>query len=547
MNNGGSQQTTPPQVPGFSVGRELGRGGSADVWLVEAERTGGRFALKCFHTPVAEEDVRRELRILSVLDHQHLVKAHDAVRAGGEGNPRLGILLDFAAGGSLAQLIAARGRLTVGETVTVLTPLAQALSYLHAKGFTHADVSPGNVLFTAEGKPLLADVGIARMVGDPAAAERAGTPGFCDPAPVDTVRMGLQPERDLYSLAAVGWFCLTGETPPPTPDRPPLPLIFPDVPPALAAALESALHEDRRQRPTAAEFATAVYRSAAPAAVGLSTSVHPSVIPELLTRRRLPETAPDSLRGRLQAWRRRLVTLRMPGTSAKTRRAEDPADAPDGAPGPGRRSVATNTGSRRSRPRMARLLGVPAFLALLAAAALFWGQALVPHENAANLPDPVSAASPGATPAAGSGGEEQGSGIPAGVEAQLAAEDPAVAVLGLAWLRSEAFRTGNAELLGQVNVAGSAAADADARIMAGLQDSGRVLGGFAMELRAIDVQPGGTDLRSLVGVDSAATAYREVSASGEQLAERAAAPAQRLVVELHRDGGRWRISDILQG
>jgi hypothetical protein len=42
----------------------------------------------------------------------------------------------------------------VGETVTVLTPVAQALAYLHGQGFTHADVSPGNVLFTAHGKEL---------------------------------------------------------------------------------------------------------------------------------------------------------------------------------------------------------------------------------------------------------------------------------------------------------------------------------------------------------------------------------------------------------
>ena len=76
--------------------------------------------------------------------------------------------MDYAPGGSLRQLVGARGRLSVGETVTVLTPIAQVLAYLHGRGFTHGDVSPGNVLFTAHGKPLLADLGVARMVGDPA-------------------------------------------------------------------------------------------------------------------------------------------------------------------------------------------------------------------------------------------------------------------------------------------------------------------------------------------------------------------------------------------
>jgi serine/threonine protein kinase len=137
---------TAPVVPGFLVGRVLGRGGSSTVWLVTEERSGRDFALKCLgegHAGVtgsgegrdpgadAEEAIRREIRILSVLDHQHLIKAHDALRlrrpagsaemAGGT----IGLLLDYAPGGSLGELVGSRARLTIGETVTVLTPIAQ--------------------------------------------------------------------------------------------------------------------------------------------------------------------------------------------------------------------------------------------------------------------------------------------------------------------------------------------------------------------------------------------------------------------------------------
>ena len=188
--------------------------------------------------------------------------------------------------------------------MTVLTPIAQALAYLHGHGFTHGDVSPGNVLFTAHGKPLLADLGVARMVADAGGVAEAGTAGFRDPAPVDAVRAGLQPERDIYSLAALGWYCLTGRAPGHGSDRPPLPLLVPGVPGALVAALEAGLNEDRRQRPGAAEFAAAIYRSALAAPVDLSVSVHPTVIPQLLTRRALPgsprERRAEALRGWLQ-------------------------------------------------------------------------------------------------------------------------------------------------------------------------------------------------------------------------------------------------------
>lgn len=526
--------TSAPEVAGYIVGRKLGRGGSAEVWLVETGKPGRRFALKCFHSVVpdgqelsdgvSEEDVRREIRILSVLDHQHLVKAHDVVRLGGDGR-RLGILLDFAAGGSLADLVATRGRLTVGETVTVLTPMAQALAYLHSMGFTHADVSPGNVLFSAEGKPMLTDVGIARMVGDPSALA-GGTPGFCDPAPVDSVRVGLQPERDLYSLAAVGWFCLTGEAPPATRDRPPLPLIHPEVPGALAAALESGLHEDRRQRPTAAEFATAVYRSAAPAAVGLSSAVHPSIIPELLTRRRLPETAPQGLRARVQAWRRRLTKPHIPSSMAQL---------------PNRAKAGRRVGARR----IFRVAAVVLAAAVLAVGAVVLAPGIIRQIQPHAGPGPTAISSTATAPEAD--GEGRTVGIPAGVEVQLGSADPAVAVLGLAWLRSEAFRAGEPALLDQVNVPGSAAADADARIVAGLQDSGKVLAGFVMELRGIKVQPGGTDERTVVSLELSTTAYQERTTAGDQLSERPATPAEQLDVVVERHQERWKISSILPG
>ncbi len=319
-----SQVPEVPEVPGFAVGRMLGRGGSATVWLARENRTGRNFALKCFHPgkggpaggePLTEDAVRREIRILSVLDHQHLVKAHDAVRLPGQPEGGTALVMDYAPGGSLAGLVASRGKLSVGETVTVLTPIAQALGYLHSKGFTHADVSPGNVLFTGQGKPLLSDVGIARMLGDPGCAAASGTPGFVDPSPVDAVR-GLQPERDVYSTAALGWFCLTGQAPPRTSGRPPLPLLVPDVPRELAAALEAGLNEDRRARPTAAALATAVYRSASPRPLDLAASVHPTVIPELLTRRQAPATSrPRAAAEKYKAAGRWIATARWSGLS----------------------------------------------------------------------------------------------------------------------------------------------------------------------------------------------------------------------------------------
>src|SRR5215207_3811419 len=101
-----------PAVPGYAVGRELGRGSTAGVWLVTDELTKHPFALKCFvpgkgaHASAEEQGlagteaaVRREIRILSALEHQHLVKAHSVVRLGGAADGGLGLVMDYAAGG----------------------------------------------------------------------------------------------------------------------------------------------------------------------------------------------------------------------------------------------------------------------------------------------------------------------------------------------------------------------------------------------------------------------------------------------------------------
>ncbi|MDF9751767.1 serine/threonine-protein kinase [Arthrobacter sp. ES3-54] len=356
-----------PEVPGYDVGRLLGRGGTAAVWLVTDRSTGREFALKCFDNGgeagkndggtadrEAEEAMRREVRILSALDHDHLLRAHTVQRLRGprpgpDDKEALGLVLDYAPGGSVADLVTGRGRLGAGETVTVLTPIAQALQYLHSHGFTHGDVSPGNVLFTAHGKPLLADVGVARMVGDAGAAHAAGTEGFSDPAPVDAVRAGLQPECDVYSLAALGWYCLTGQAPVPGAGRPPLPLLVPEVPAALAAALESGLDEDRRKRPSAAELAAAIYRSTAAEPVDLSVTAHPSVAPHLLTRRTVPRSARERRAERLRGWFRRPFVGRapMPGRAANAAPAAAPGPFNDAAPDTGADSFTASGSSAR--------------------------------------------------------------------------------------------------------------------------------------------------------------------------------------------------------
>lgn len=579
-----------PEVPGFDVGRCLGRGASATVWLVTERLTGRELALKSFctgngsHADDTEESIRRETRILSVLEHEHLVRALGVLRVrrghrpgitdggiGGDGDGDgergdsstgggLGLIMDYAAGGSLGQLVASRGKLGPGEAVTVLTPIAQALAYLHSQGFTHGDVSPGNVLFTAHGKPLLADLGVARMVADATAASGAGTEGFRDPAPVDPIRAGLQPDRDVYSLAALGWFCLTGRAPEPGPQRPPLPLLVPGVPAALTAALEAGLQGDRRLRPSAAELAADIHRSAAAAPVDLSVSVHPTVIPQLLTRRALPGTARERRAEQLRSLPRRFHRTRAAGPlpSVELPRARSTAGLTVGPTAGGTEGRHAARGVLRSRGRAGQSKARPkpaghrgfgyratavglALGGVLVAVWAFAGARLpMPFPHVDNLwAGQNSAPAPGPPAVAGA------VVVPPEVQAQLASSDPEEAVRGLARLRSMAFSSGDFRLLEQVNVPESSAAVADGRISASLKESGRVLAGFSTVLTEVAAVGDSGRSPAVVAVTAATSAYQERDAAGTVVADAAPAPEQRLRLVLAPVEGRWRVQDIL--
>jgi tRNA A-37 threonylcarbamoyl transferase component Bud32 len=551
------EQAVPvaPEVSGYDVGRRLGQGGNASVWLVTAQSSGREFAVKCFvpGTDSAPEDrereegMRREVRILSALDHDHLVKAHAVVRLRGGGDG-LGLVLDYAPGGSLGDLMASRGSLGAGETVTVLTPVAQALAYLHGHGFTHGDVSPGNVLFTAHGKPLLADLGVARMVADAGGTADAGTEGFRDPAPVDAVRAGLQPERDVYSLAALGWYCLTGRAPEHSAYRPPLPLLVPGVPDALVTALEAGLNEDRRQRPAAAELAAAIYRSAPAAPVDLSVSVHATVMPQLLTRRALPRSPRERRAEALRGWLRRIAAPRAvpgrapaaPSASAARRAGVRPA---------ARHSGGSTAGSPRRVPARRRglravFVGLSLLLVaggVLAAAWLFAGGRLPPSFPA------FGPAADGALagPASDGAPDPEADVVHPELRALLASADPEDAVRGLARLRALAFSSGDFGLLEQVNVPASSAAMADGGISSRLSESGHILAGFSTALTRVEASPESSPARAVVAIRAASSAYQERDAAGAVVAEAAAGTEQRMRLVLVPVDGTWRIQEIL--
>jgi hypothetical protein len=265
-------------VPGYDVQAMIGYGATGEVWRARELASGATVALKRLRAGTdlaAVEALRREASVLRSLDTPYVVRLRAVL---GEGADTV-LVLDHAPGGSLAALLTRRGSLDPAEVVTVAAPLAQALAAAHACGLVHGDVTPANILFTAEGMPLLADLGLARFAGASVAGVD-GTAEYVDPA----VAAGGEPDEaaDVWALAAVCHHMLCG-TPPHEGDsadsvldaaragvRAPLGLLAPSAPRALVSAIEHALQPDTALRPDAAAFASALRRSHAAAPVRLS-------------------------------------------------------------------------------------------------------------------------------------------------------------------------------------------------------------------------------------------------------------------------------------
>lgn len=164
---------------------------------------------------------------------------------------------DTYPGASLARLIDDRGALPAGEVVTLAVPLAEALAQVHAQGLVHGDVTPANVRFTVDGRPLLAHLDVSRLtwVG---AGSRTGTVGFLDPA------ADPGPAGDVHGLAATCLAALTGRAPYGADGRRRGDPVADPAAVALLDVLERALDPDPARRPSAAELAVATF-DAAPA------------------------------------------------------------------------------------------------------------------------------------------------------------------------------------------------------------------------------------------------------------------------------------------
>jgi serine/threonine protein kinase len=272
------------------------------VYLARQERPHRQVAVKVLRPHLLAADAqslqvflerfRREADATAALDHANIVPIYEF----GEERGVAYLVMPYLADGSLAELLAREGQLSVATTVRYIEQAAAALDHAHAHGIVHRDVKPSNLLLHPDGRLLLTDFGIARAISrnaqfrpdDPWLNDAAsqgdvtltqlgsamGTPEYMAPEQVqgDPVTAA----TDIYALGILTYVMLSGRSPfgggdvtailsrqlkePPRPLRPLRPdvhaqveeVIFwtlakdPDERPASAGAYARSLREARR-------------------------------------------------------------------------------------------------------------------------------------------------------------------------------------------------------------------------------------------------------------------------------------------------------------
>src|SRR6266487_4008413 len=210
-----------------TIQRIIGRGGMGAVFLAQQSRPVRTVAVKVLipsntYDPdqqrVFLERFRREADTVARLEHKNILPIYEYDEAQVDEELLAYLVMPFIRGGTLRERIDEMKRsgsqFDLKLVASYISQVADALSYAHSLGVVHRDIKPGNLLFHQDGRLLLSDFGIVRLIAMPSlttAGSFLGTAEYASPEQVSAAE--LDPRSDIYSLGIILFELLTLHVP----------------------------------------------------------------------------------------------------------------------------------------------------------------------------------------------------------------------------------------------------------------------------------------------------------------------------------------------
>ncbi|XP_066043833.1 serine/threonine-protein kinase BRSK2 isoform X10 [Chamaea fasciata] len=197
----------------YRLEKTLGKGQTGLVKLGVHCVTCQKVAIKIVNREKLSESVlmkvEREIAILKLIEHPHVLKLHDVY----ENKKYLYLVLEHVSGGELFDYLVKKGRLTPKEARKFFRQIISALDFCHSHSICHRDLKPENLLLDEKNNIRIADFGMASLqVGDSLLETSCGSPHYACPEVIRGEKYDGR-KADVWSCGVILFALLVGALP----------------------------------------------------------------------------------------------------------------------------------------------------------------------------------------------------------------------------------------------------------------------------------------------------------------------------------------------